>query len=364
MKFLKGLGTFVLGFLLFFSLSLFSVAFMIHGTVLSPGFVSREVNKIDVPAVARDIAEERLAEQLPEGADFLKEVALDVIATKEPWIKEQLDNSINAVYDYFLDKTDKFEITVSMTDVKSTLDDVLWQAARNHLREQLSGMSDEEAHVYLQGIIAQFPRENLPALLAVIPESTFNQYTEQFLLEFAGREQSTLLTDILEIAVREYFNQYVADFVDQIDDRYTLDESSMTPDTIESLQTVKKYVGYFRAAFYWLIAAMVVFAALIFLINRDVKTTTRALGIDLLVFGAFELAGVLLVRNANPLQYITEVSLLPASLETWSQSVFRDVLNVSLYFSIGVLVVGAALLVVSIVVKRNDDEYVTPVETD
>jgi uncharacterized membrane protein len=364
MKFLKGFGTFVLGFLLFLSLSLFSIAFLIHSTVLSPGFVTKEVNKVDIPAVARDIAEERLSEQLPEGADFLKEVALDVIAMQEPWIKEQLNNSINAVYDYFLGKTDTFEITVSMTEIKSTLNDVLWQAARTRLQQQLSGMTDNEAHVYLMGIIAQFPRENLPSVLAVIPEAQFNQYAEQFLLEFAGREPATPLTAVIEIAVRQYFDQYVTDYVSQIDDRYTINQDTLSPDTMESLKTARQYIGYFRAAFYWLIVAMIVFAALIFLINRDIKTTTRSLGIDLLVFGVFELVGVLLLRNANPLQYITEVSLLPASLATWSQGVFRDVLNVSLYFSIGVLVVGAALVVVSIVVKRKDDEDITPAETD
>lgn len=364
MKFLKGFGTFILSFLLFLSLTLFSIAFLVQCTALSPDFVTKQVNKVDIPAAAREITEEQLAGQLPEEADFLKEVALDVIALQEPWIKEQLDNSIDTVYDYFLSRTDALHVSVSLADIKATLDDTLWQAAKDYLREQLSGKSDTQISQYLLNIIAQFPRESLSPELAAVSDAQFNAYAEQFLREFSGLAVSSPLTAQVEVALKQYFDGYIADFVNQIDDEYTLDQSSIDPETMATFETVRKYIGYFRAAFYWLIVAMVVFGALIFLINRNVKVTCRALGIDLLIFGAFDLAGVLFMRSLNPLQYVTEVSLLPASLEIWFQGVFKDVLFISQAFSIGVLVLGVILIVVSIFVKHRTDEDITPADTD
>ena len=60
MGFLKGFGTFVLGLLLFLSLSIFGMAFMLNSTVLSPGFVKKQVDRIDISAVARDIADQQI----------------------------------------------------------------------------------------------------------------------------------------------------------------------------------------------------------------------------------------------------------------------------------------------------------------
>ena len=68
MKLLKGLAIGLLSFLLFLSLTIFGILFLLNQTILNPGFVAAEINKLDVPL----LAEELLSEQIPEG-DFPEE---------------------------------------------------------------------------------------------------------------------------------------------------------------------------------------------------------------------------------------------------------------------------------------------------
>ena len=55
MKVLKGLGAGILGFFLFLSLSVFALAFTMHTTVLNPDFVATQVDRADLPALAREL---------------------------------------------------------------------------------------------------------------------------------------------------------------------------------------------------------------------------------------------------------------------------------------------------------------------
>ena len=90
---------------------------------------------------------------------------------------------------------------------------------------------------------------------------------------------------------------------------------------------------------------MALLVLLIVLINRSVRGTTRTLGIDLLIYGALEFAGVYIARHYAP----TGVSLpdIPASLNAWLSGLFTDLLAPLQMFSLGLLVGGAALLAVS-----------------
>ncbi len=67
MKFLKGLALTLLSFLLFLSLSIFSLAFLLNSTVLNAGFITSELDRLEVsPLVAEIISEQMPAEELPE----------------------------------------------------------------------------------------------------------------------------------------------------------------------------------------------------------------------------------------------------------------------------------------------------------
>ena len=99
MKVLKGFGVGILSFLLFLSLSVFGMAFMLNSTLLNPDFVAAQVDRIDVSALVQEIAEEQVGGQLSEEMSFLKEAIYGVIDDQKPLLKEQLNSAIYTGYD-------------------------------------------------------------------------------------------------------------------------------------------------------------------------------------------------------------------------------------------------------------------------
>ena len=60
MKILKGLALGLLGFLLFLSLIIFSSAFTVNSTALSPRFITSEIDKIDVSALTEEFISQEI----------------------------------------------------------------------------------------------------------------------------------------------------------------------------------------------------------------------------------------------------------------------------------------------------------------
>ena len=87
MRFLKGFGAAILGLLLFFSLTVFGIAYMLNSTLLSPGFVKKQVNRIDIAAVAKDIADQQIQDYLPAQLSFLKDAVYSAISDQDAWFK-------------------------------------------------------------------------------------------------------------------------------------------------------------------------------------------------------------------------------------------------------------------------------------
>jgi hypothetical protein len=127
-------------------------------------------------------------------------------------------------------------------------------------------------------------------------------------------------------------------------------------DADEPLAKARKYIGYFQSGYWLMIVFMLVMAGLIFLINRNVKSTCRALGIDLLIFGALDLAGIIIAKLITPTNFIKNTSDVPASALNVIDNVYKDVTNIALRFTIGVLAVGVILLVVSFIMKPRQAE--------
>ena len=293
MNVLKGFGLGILSFLLFLSLSVFGIAFMLNSTLLNPDFVTSEVDKIDVSALVIELAEEQIGEQLPEEAFFLKEALYGVVSDQEPWLKEQLNAAIYTGYDFFLGKSERLDMIISLEPLKENLRDSLWQTFK----------------------------ENLPPELSSLPEEQMKPYFDQYYQEFAG----------------------------QIPSEFAFDESSIPPEVMEQMMLARQYIGYFQTGYYYLIGFMVLLVLGIILINRNVRGTTRSLGIALLIYGALEFAGVYVARNFMP----TSLPLpdIPSSLQMWLMGLSGDLLAPLQMFSLGVLIGGVVLLVVSFVYK-------------
>ena len=361
MKVLKGFLVSILSLLLFLSLFIFGTAFMLKSTLLNPDFIISEVDKIDISSLVHEITEEQIGDQVPEDMLFIKEAVYEVITDQEPWLKEQLNTAIYTGYDYLLGESDRLEIVISLETPKENLRDSLWQTFREQLPIWLPALIEDELKPYLKEHIHeladQIPKEYLPPELVGLPEEQLKLYLDQYLEEIADRITHEAympeISGLLEALVKPYFDQYYDDFVGQIPSELAVDESSIPPEVMEQIALARQYIGYFQTYYYALIGFMVLLVLGIILINRNVRHTTRALGTNLFIYGAMEYAAVYIARNFIPKSLPFDI---PSSLQTWLLGLPYDILAPLQSFSLGVLICGVVLIIVSIVYKPHPAE--------
>jgi len=357
MSALKGVATGILSFLLFLTVSLFGVAYLVHSTVLSPDFVADQVNDVDVPAVIEDVIDEN-AGMLPDELAFLEDNISDIVASQEPWLKEQLNNAIYAGYDFLLGKTDRLAVTVSLASLKVDLQESLWDALNDQLSEVLSDLIGNELRPYLEQnwdeVYPLIESRYLPAGGAGLTKEQLLPFLDDYLRDIQAtiREQlndpqvAGFFSDIL----RPYYDEFYREFSAEIPDELSFSQADLDADTYDTLLMARLYVGYFQTGYWVAIVVMVVLAGLIFAINRDVRKTCRALGISLCVYGVLELAGVIVAKVMDPAKFITD---LPEWALPIINNVYGDVTGLLLAYSLIILAIGIVLLVVSFVYKRK-----------
>ncbi len=104
MGILKGAALGFFGFLLFLALIIFMVANTINGTVLSPDFITAEVDKIEIgPRVVDFAGDELVSDDFPPAA---RDALFSAIIATEPVIKQALNAGINSIADYLRGETD------------------------------------------------------------------------------------------------------------------------------------------------------------------------------------------------------------------------------------------------------------------
>ncbi|MDP2931172.1 MAG: hypothetical protein Q8O05_01575 [Chloroflexota bacterium] len=292
MKFLKGLALSLMGFLLFLSLSIFGLVFMLHSTLLNPDFVVREVNKLDVASLARDLVKEQFGAQLPQ---WMAKPIDDTLANSGPWLKQQVDSAVYTGYDYFLGKSSTLNLSVDLGPLKADLKSRLWDA------------------------VSKSP----PPELASIPPAMLQQYFNQLFDQYAGQIPTTY--------------------------RFGLD--SLGTDVRAQLEQVKQYIGYVQLSYNALIGLMLLLVLGIVLIHHQVRSASRSLGSVFFSYGVVEYAGVMLGKNLGLPQL---AGLVPVQFQTWLTQVLADLVSPLEMFSLGAAIAGLVLLVVSFVYPRRE----------
>ncbi len=298
MNFLKGLAISILTLLLFLSLAVFGMLYTLENTFLNPDFLADQVDRLDVSALAKEVIEEQISEQLPPEMAFLEESLYRAIADNEPWLKEQVNGAIYSGYDYFLGKSERLSLMIDLAPLKESLRDNVWQMFQ----------------------------QNIPPALAAAPPAMLEQYFDQFYEQLA----------------------------EQIPSEIEFDESSLPPDSRAVIGQIRESLSYVQTAHYALIGLMALLVAAIILLERNVKKATRGLGITFLIYGILEFAGVYAINNFLP----TSLPLpdIPPSLQTWLLGLIADSAAPLQTFSIGLMAAGAVLIVVSIVYRRRSVE--------
>ena len=296
MNFLKGLALTILTLLLFFSLAVFGTLFTLNNTLLNPDFIVAQVEKLEVATLFREMTEEQISGQLSPETEFLEEAVYSTIADNEPWLKEQVSAAVYSGYDYLLGKSERLSLMISLEPLKEDLRDRTWQLFQENI-------------------------DSLPPEIAAAPPSVLEQYFEEFYQQFS----------------------------EEIPSEFEVDESSIPPEVMTQLQLVRENISYAQTAYYALIGFMVLLVLAIILLHRSVKGATRELGITFLIYGALDYAGVWAMENFLPALPLPDI---PPSLQLWLTGLIVDLAAPMQILGIGLMAVGAALIIVSIVYPR------------
>ncbi len=334
MNALKSLAIILLSFLLFLSLFVFGIAFTVNSTVLNPDFVADEVDNINVSALVRELTEEQVNELLATQVEFLKETINDevdkigipsilrepvkeqlnellaelseslpetiyaVIADQEPWLKAQARVAIYAGYDFLFENTDSLSLVIPLEPLKEDLRDSLWQTFQQSLPSELFGL--------------------IPALL------------------------------------EPYFNEFYQEFTVFIPSEFELNESFIPPEAMTQIILIRQGINYFQVGYNLLIGFIVLLILGIILINRKIRSTTRELGVNFLIYGVLMYAGIFLAGYWIPVQL--PLAMIPSSLQMWVLQLANDILAPLKIFSLGLLAGGAVLIAISFVLNLRHAE--------
>ncbi len=265
---------------------------MLNNTLLNPDFVTSEINRLDMSSLAGEL----LSEQIPteEFPEELRAVLVNTITDVEPWVKEEISTAIYTSHDYFMGRTQSLSLIISTEPVRDSL--------KENLREALLASPPPE----LQGL----------------PPALIEQYSDEVFQQLAENIPPTI--------------------------EFT--ESSLPPDAQAMLEQVRQYISYFQLAYKALIGFMLLLVAGIILISRQVRDITRRLGVPCLTYGAVGYAGIFVAK------YFAEAKGLPlpeipASLQTWLPQFLDNLLAPMEMFSLGLLIGGLVLTIVSFVYK-------------
>ena len=362
----KGILAGILGFFLMVSLIIFGVSFMVKSTAMNPDFLTDRVNQADITQMASDIVDENFIEEIPEDMRFFKDVVYEVIADHESWLKEQFSDAVHVGYDYLLEKTDTLEISIPLESLKESVRDSLWLHFMEMIPEWIASPDDEGLKNLIYDNIYDFaggiPEGYLPDEYLILTEAQLRQYVDAYFEDIEAEITDGKLPPSLESEIEDlllpYFNQYYDDIIKDIpseiiinEHEIIISEDNITTLDTEALEMVRGWVGIVNAVYYALIGFMVLLVAGIILLHFNVKDATRSLAKTFLIYGIGEFVAVMVARFVVP--GFLPTGDLPVSFHDFINDAYTGVLAPLQWFSLGILLAGVALLLVSIFYRRD-----------
>ena len=226
-------------------------------------------------------------------------MANDTVADLEPWIKEQVSAGIYSFYDYLEGRSESLSLVISLEPVKESFRDNLWEAVSESPPPELAGLSPAE--------------------------------------------------------IEQALNEFYSEFSEQIPSTFEVDETLLDPEVVVQLEQAKQIVGYIHLTYNTLIGLILLLILGIVLLNREVRGSTRQIGITFLICGIIGYVGALVAKNVAGTQ-LTQLDM-PVYLQTWMPQLVADTLAPLEMYGIGLLAAGVVLLVVSFVYKRRQTEF-------
>jgi len=397
MRGLKIAGLVILSLILFVSLTAFGLAFWLDRTVLNPDFVTTEGEKLEMAAIASEAMSQELYVGLSaETLDSLTET----ITTLEPQLKADLNTIVYSVYEYLhgerenLELADLLGLTLLSSDfiiaVIDTMDgpemaSILWAEFEEEIMQEFSFPEEASSHLvadlgelltdlkpwakeqveYISGPISDYLEggtESFSVTISLEPlRDGFRGVLLGVFLDFPPDELEGLPSEELEQA----FDVVWAEFAEEmLPATFEIDETVLGKDgplqiaSVASgaetvLRQVREYVGRVRLAYILSIVVSVLLIAGIVLIYRNVRGSTRTLGIVFMAAGLVLLVLALIGKNVGGEQMLQAMVGTPQQLQVWASQVLVDLLAPLQWLGVGFMAGGVGLLVASFVYKPS-----------
>jgi len=158
------------------------------------------------------------------------------------------------------------------------------------------------------------------------------------------------LQGLPQAEIERYFNDFYEDFTNEIPSTFHIDETSVGTDVMDILKQARQITGYFQIGYKALIGFMLLLVVGIILISRQVRDITRRLGIPCLTYGAVGYAGIFVAKYFADAKGLP-LPEIPASLQIWIPQFLDNLLAPMEMFSLGLLIGGLVLTIVSFVYK-------------
>lgn len=382
MGFFRGIGLGVIAFLLFLSALVLGISLNINFTVLNPGFINGQVQKLDVADVVREeviasgaindipqAVNEFLNQELPEYSDELKQaVAM----------------AVDRVYDYLLGRSDTIDLPIDLGEtvldpelLYSLADRIDWADLAEEMVQRTISPQLNPVFSYLTDYIddamikqdAWFKatlrevvtplqeyllgqRDTLDIVIdlgetvAVMYQTLFDVYSR-----FPPPEVSDMTPLERQMAFNIFFyNELTAGVPAVIEIDSTAFEG--TPEAINqalsdlktNLTQIKDYVNYYRFAFLSLILLIVALAGSVYLILRDRRKWYFYLGLTLFITGLVGFVSVMATNAAIGVN--TDFGDVPTAVRFWLPGLVESAIRPFLFFSIltGILGITGIIL--------------------
>jgi hypothetical protein len=395
MKVLKALASTLLSLLLFICLIVMGVAVTLNSTALNAGFITGQIDKLDVVTLFNEEALPTIQkdEQLAAHPEVITSIQ-NTVEQNAPALKNAVNKAISDIYGYLLHGE---TLDLRQTLKTSVLDPQL----------AISILNDIDLSTFIHDLLI----ENVPLSSAVIADITVDltPYTDSIvaviqpwfkeqvtllipkLYDYVLGDSSTLdlnipvssiITDIgsvlksavlaspppslagmsqtqLSLAIDIFWAQTVPQVPATIDlnsSEIGLEQPAEIgqglDDAQRSLSQVRQGIVYYQEAFWGLVGLTILLVLFIILINRNVKAICRILGSVFATYGIIEAAGLLISRGLIHSQLLS-LSDMPQSIQPWLLQFSNSFLNPLLIFSISCAALGITLFVVSFLYHRK-----------
>ncbi len=395
MGFLKGIALAIISIMLFLSLLLVGTGITVNFTILNPGFINGQIEKLDVASVVREtINESASASDLPQAVrDFID----DELPNYSEELKAAVSEAVDRFYDYLLGRTDTLDLKVVLGEtvldpelIYSLADKINWpDLAEELVKREISPNLDptfsylvdyvDDATLKMEPWIKASLREIVPpvhdyllgqsqTLDVFIPldEPAFILY--ETLLDVFNRFPPPELAGSTPAQRQTAFNFFFFDLISDLPPAIEINAASFAgaPESLNQafadlktdVDRLKDYTAIYWAAFYGLILLIALLIGLSYLTLRNQRKTLLFNGVIFFVFGLLGFVAVM-VTNAI-INTGTDFGAVPAAIQVWLPGVVESALRPFMFFSIGAGALGIAAIIGSILMHPHHPSPATP----